>query len=313
MVVGIKMTSLNVVGLATLSLGFITAAYYILPSVSRYFRRIFSPTTGRESRREGQTDSPAAICQDFPSSDGGNQTLRKTINGALGHATKPGSCLKNGLNVNIHHKVASFKRNGFVVPDDFEKFVGYDMIMKFEGQRQVKFQFFVVVLVSEDDLRDLQHMTFHPHNHTLSQLPLINNQNLSMPEPGNYGNYIVARFESCAYHSEEVVFGPKYDNPFHQLWLAYTDKNGGRSPKAILLYSWNFPCSRCTKLIVGELSKKLYSDSHVMLAYSRIWDSEEGYPHVADTNKEAFRSKIGAYIYRVEPPVELKKAGSSST
>ena len=304
-----EMTNLNMVGLATFSLGFITAAYYLLPPVSRYFSRVFYSTRRTEPAREGNDASAetAGIFEDRTSTEDIPEA-----NGAIAQSAKAESSPEKGLDYNSNVLVEN-GRNGLLIPEDFEHFVSHNMIMKFEGQRQVKFQFFVVVLASEVDLRDLSNMTFHPHDTSSSRQPLIDNSELTMPQAGEYGNYIVARFESGEYHSEEVVFGPKFDNPFFQLWSAYKKKNNGNCPKAILLYSWNFPCGRCTKLIVSELSKEQYRGSHVMLTYSQIWDSEEGYPYVAEKNMEIFKRETGAYIQVVKPPVPLKEAGPGST
>lgn len=282
----------RLVGLATISVGLAVAAYYILPSLSRYLVWVFSTRSERTSGKG----------QDHTSHS------ERTTNGIIPHMHKvrSESHVRNGLTQNSQR--AKLGGNG-LVPDAFERFVAHDMIMKFQGQRQVKFQFFVVVLASEDDLRDLQSMSFHPHDHSSPRQPLIDNHELTMPSASDYGNYIVARFESCEYHSEEVVFGAKYDVPFSQLWSAYIKRNSGTRPKAIILYSWNFPCGRCTDLIVSVLSKPQYHGVHVMVAYSRIWDSEEGYPYVAKKHMETMRNRVGAYIQYVEPPVPLQEAG----
>ena len=301
------MGSLNLVGLATVSVGFITAAYYILPSVSRYFLRVFATRT--EKRSEDTSLETSLVREDYQPT---YSQPELNANGVIPQSKGSEGCTRSGLKPADNLRVGKVGRNG-VTPHGFERFIRHDVIMKFEGQRQVKFQFFVVVLASEDDLRNLQCMTFHPHDTLSPGQPLINNQELTMPMTNNYGNYIVARFESCAYHSEEVVFGPKYDNPFSQLWSAYSRRNGGRRPKAIILYSWNFPCGRCTNLMVNELSQPEYSGSHVMLTYSRIWDSEEGYPHVADRNMEMWKERTGAHIQHVEPPVSLQEARLSPT
>ena len=279
----------GLIGLATLSVGFITAAYYILPSLSRYVARLFS---SREAKKLPPSDTPIISLTD---------SERKSINGDIRSAE---GYLKSDLSQNI-----TLGQGIGPTPEDFEQFIGHNVIMKFERQRQVKFQFFVVLLASEDDLRDLTSMTFHPHDDSSPRQPLLNNQELTMPRANHYGNYIVARFQSCEYHSEEVVFGPKYDNPFDQLWSAYVHKNAGARPRAVIMYSWNFPCGRCTELMVSILSEQEYSDVRVMIAYSRIWDSEVGYPRVAEENMETMRDKIGAYIQYVEPPVPLEEAG----
>ena len=291
----------ELIGLATLSVGFITAAYYILPSLSRYVVRLFSSRTDREAKKLPARDTPI-ISQEIQS----NSKLAKP-NGVVTNIRNTGSHNQNQICQN-----SSLQPQIGPNPEDFEKFIGHDVIMKFERQRQVKFQFFVVLLASEDDLRDLSNMTFHPHDSLSPQQPLIDNRELTMPSADCYGNYIVARFESCQYHSEEVVFGPKYDNPFSQLWSAYLRENNGNRPKAIVMYSWNLPCGRCTELIVRILSEQQYSGVRVLIAYSRIWDSEEGYPEVAERNKEEMRDWIGAYIQRVEPPVPLQEAGTMS-
>ena len=286
----------GIIGLATLSVGFITAAYYILPSLSRYLARLFS---SREAKKLPPPDTPIIS----------RTHTERTPNGVnTADIASLEISLRNELNRN-GQKLTLGPEIG-LTSEEFEQFIGHSVIMKFEKQRQVKFQFFVVILASEDDLRDLTNMTFHPHTSSSPRQPLVNNQELTMPSANRYGNYIVARFESCEYHSEEVLFGPKYKNPFDQLWSAYVHENNTR-PKAIIMYSWNFPCRRCTELIVSVLSDQQYgvlSDVSVLIAYSRIWDSEEGYPHVAGRNMEMMRNRIGAYIQYVEPPVPLQEA-----
>lgn len=285
----------GLIGLATLSVGFITAAYYILPSLSRYVARLFS---SREAKKLPQPDTPIIS----------HTHSERKPNGVIADIRGQKSCVKSDLNQN--GQILTLGPGIWLTPEDFEQFIGHDVITKFEKQRQVKFQFFVVLLASEDDLRDLTNMTFHPHKPSSPQQPLVDNRELTMPSANRYGNYIVARFESCEYHSEEVVFGPKYDNPFSQLWSAYVHEKKNR-PKAIIMYSWNFPCRRCTKLIMSVLSEQQYSANgvQVLIAYSRIWDSEEGYPQVAERNMETMRDRIGAYIQYVEPPVPLQEAG----
>lgn len=302
------MTSLNLVGLATLSAGFVTVAYYIFPSVTRYFVRIFLKRTTASEDTTSESPVFREDCQSI------GKLPEMNVNGAVPHSIGLDSGTRNGLkpdNALIAGLIKS-GRNG-VIPHDFERFVGHNIILTFEKQRRIKFQFFVVVLASEDDLRNLQNITFHPLNPSSPGQPLIDNHELIMPKASDYGNYIVAQFESCEYHSEEVVFGPKYDNPFSQLWSAYVQKNNGNKPKAIILYSWNFPCARCTELIVSELDQQQYSGTRVMLTYSRIWDSEEGYPDIAEKNMEVWREQIGAHIQQVEPPEPLEEAQPPST
>jgi hypothetical protein len=285
------------IGLATLSIGFVTAAYYVLPSLSRYVARLFS---SREAKKLPPPPATPIISQ--------THSTERTPNGITADVR---SYFKSDLNRNGQNLTLGAGIE--FTPEDFKQFIGYNVIMTFEKQRLVKFQFFVVLLASEDDLRDLTNMTFHPHKSLSPRQPLLNNQELTMPSANHYGNYIVARFESCQYHSEEVVFGPKYDNPFSQLWSAYVHENG-RRPKAIIMYSWNFPCGRCTDLIVDILGEQQYSvldDVRVLIAYSRVWDSEEGYPRVVERNMEKMRDRIGAYIQDVEPPVPLQEAGES--
>ena len=285
----------GLIGLATLSVGFVTAVYYILPSLSRYVARLFS---SREAKKLPPPPDTPIVSQ--------THSLERKPNGITADVR---SHLKSDLN-RSGQKLTLGAGIEFT-PEDFEQFIGHNVIMTFEKQRLVKFQFFVVLLASEDDLRDLANMTFHPHTPSSPRQPLLNNQELTMPSANRFGNYIVARFESCQYHSEEVVFGPKYDNPFSQLWSAYVHENNSR-PKAIIMYSWNFPCSRCTELIVSILGEQQYSvlsDVHVLIAYSRVWDSEEGYPYVAERNMETMRDRIGAYIQYVESPVPLQEAG----
>ena len=55
--------------------------------------------------------------------------------------------------------------------------------------------------------------------------------------------------------------------------------------RPLLCIRGTFPAVDVTELIVSILGERQYSvlsDVHVLIAYSRIWDSEEGYPYLAE-------------------------------
>ena len=164
------------------------------------------------------------------------------------------------------------KRAILLPPDNFRIFITGIIIPSFREQRLTGNQFAVVLLLSENDLRNIFGTTFAPSN---DGQPLLDKLCASMPQNATqYGNYIVARpNNSC--HSEEEIFG-KYSSihsPFSQLWNAYM-KHSGSPPKCVLLYTWNLPCSRCTDVIIRSLNDDTYSCTSVIVAHTTYWQGE---------------------------------------
>ena len=175
------------------------------------------------------------------------------------------------------------KRAILLLPDNFHSFITATIIPSFKQQRLTGNQFAVVVLLSEKDLYNICGTTFVPSN---GGQPLLNNSHPSMPHNAiNYGNYIVARPSSSSWHSEEEIFGySSINSPFSQLWTAYVRRNDS-TPKCVLLYTWNLPCSRCTDVIIRSLNDSMYSSTSVIVAHTTYWQRESGEGHRRNKEK----------------------------
>ena len=142
-------------------------------------------------------------------------------------------------------------------------------------QRATGYQFAVLMLLSEDNLRDITKTVFTP---SYLGRPFVNKDHPSMPsDRASYGNYIVARPVENSYHSEKEIFG-KYsstNSPFKHLWNAYVRRNNGTLPKCILLYSWNLPCCGCTDLIISCLEEHPYNTTSIIVAHTTYWKWSE--------------------------------------
>ena len=173
------------------------------------------------------------------------------------------------------------KRAILLPPDNFRIFITDIIIPSFKKQRLRGNQFAVVVLLSENDLRNILGTTFVPSN---DGQPLLDNNYGSMPQKATqYGNYIVARPISSSCHSEEEIFENR-NSPFSQLWSAYV-KHNGSPPKCVLLYSWNLPCSHCTDVIIRSLNDDTYRCTSVIVAHTIFWRSESEDEHRKNTEK----------------------------
>ena len=166
------------------------------------------------------------------------------------------------------------KRSLASLPDNFDGFINKTIIPFFKDQRATRYQFAVLLLLSEDNLKDITKTIFTPTDYL--GRPFVNKDHPSMPnDSASYGNYIVARPVENSYHSEEEIFG-KYSStniPFIELWNSYIRYNG-TSPKCILLYSWNLPCSRCTNVIIRSLEEHRFSTTCVIVVHTTYWKSE---------------------------------------
>ena len=175
------------------------------------------------------------------------------------------------------------------VPDGFHDFIDQRIIPDFSGQRKsCYYQFAVVMLLSELDLLNIKRMSFHPSDHLGK--PILDKAVAVMPRnPVSYRNYIVAR-TSNRYHSEEKLFGncsDLTDTPFNHLWRAYLKHNHSCHPKCIMIYSWNFPCSRCTDLILKSLGEPPYSSVSTVVAHTAFWSKDPD----CEMNRKRLESK----------------------
>lgn len=191
------------------------------------------------------------------------------------------------------------------LPDNFHSFIVNTVIPSFNDQRTTAFQFAVVLLLSENDCSNINQMTFVPSD-ALGR-PILNKYHPSMPQDvASYGNYIVARPSSNNCHSEEEIFG-KYssiDSPFSLLWSTYV-KHNRASPKCILFYTWNLPCSRCTDVVIRSLDDNQYRSTSVIVAHTIHWRSEGEDEH--RMNKEKL-NKRNITVEQVKYPVYLSPA-----
>ena len=197
------------------------------------------------------------------------------------------------------------KRSLASLPNNFHAFINGTIIPAFMNQRATGYQFAVLMLLSEDNLRDITRTVFTP---SYLGRPSVNNNHPSMPnDRASYGNYIVARPVDNSYHSEEEIFG-KYsstNSPFIQLWNSYISRNG-TSPKCILLYSWNLPCSRCTNVIIRSLEEQPYNTTSVIVAHTTYWKwSETQIEH----NQNVFKlRKNNIDVHHVNNPISIPPA-----
>ena len=190
-------------------------------------------------------------------------------------------------NVHVCHDIpANRKRMLTSLPNNFHNFITTIIIPSFEKQRLTGYQFSAVVLLSEKNFNNICSTTFVPG---YGGQPLLDNSHPLMPNNAtHYGNYIAARPISNSWHSEEEIFG-KYmysslDSPFRQLWTAYMRRNRS-TPKCVLLYTWNLPCSRCTDVIIRSLNDSMYRCTSVIVAHTIYWRSESEEEHRENEKK----------------------------
>ena len=198
------------------------------------------------------------------------------------------------------------KRTLSPLPNNFDNFITDTVVPSFKKQRSTgRYQFAVVILLSENDFDDISDMGFEPSN--ILGEPLLNNTYPSMPRnAANYGNYIAARPDSVSCHSEEEIFG-KYssiNSPFRELWTAYMSHNGS-TPKCVLLYTWQLPCTRCTDVIIRSLNDDMYRCTSVIVAHTIYWRSESEEEH--RENKEKLK-KENIAVVQVPYPEYLSPA-----
>ena len=178
------------------------------------------------------------------------------------------------------------KRTLSPLPNNFDNFIIDAVVPSFKKQRSTgRYQFAVVILLSENNFDNISDMEFEPSN--ILGEPLLNNTYPSMPRnAANYGNYIAARPDSVSCHSEEEIFG-KYssiNSPFRQLWTAYTSHNGS-TPNCVLLYTWQLPCTQCTDVIIRSLNDNMYRRTSVIVAHTIYWRSESEEEHRENEKK----------------------------
>ena len=193
-------------------------------------------------------------------------------------------------------------------PRGFHHFIRDRVVPAFKEQRGInQNQFAVLLLVSENEFKDLNSMEFHP-----SEEPLTDCCEVSMPhERSQYRNYIVARYESIRdsdevstdYHSEETIV-----SELDHLWEGYMEFTNGTPPTCFILYSWNFPCTDCTETIISALKRPPYKGISMIVVFSQHWRGETS-RDVYHNRKEM--KKKGIYFTKVNG-VKLNDSDDSS-
>ena len=183
----------------------------------------------------------------------------------------------------VYRDHSTFKKRTLTpLPKNFNNFIGRTVIPSFEKQRLTGYQFAVVILLSENNFYNIWDTRFVPSN---DGQPILQNCHPSMPQNIiNYGNYIVARPINNSWHSEEEIFGSSINSHFCELWTAYMKRNHS-TPKCVLLYTWNLPCSRCTDVIIRSLNDNMYRCTSVIVAHTIYWRSESEDTHRKNIQK----------------------------
>ena len=180
----------------------------------------------------------------------------------------------------------------------FHDFVVQKIVPYFNNQRE-RYQFAVVLLLSESEFNNINQTRFTPSN--LWGQPILNRDfSLMTQDSANYGNYIVTRPSSSSCHTEEEIFG-QYSvvgSPFRHLWSAYIKRNSA-SPKCILIYPRILPCSHCTDVIIRSPGEQPYSNTNVIVAHTILWKSENDLNH--KNNREKLMNK-NITVEQVEYP-----------
>lgn len=195
-------------------------------------------------------------------------------------------------------------------PRGFHDFIRDRVVPAFKEQRGInQNQFAVLLLVSNEELKHLDSMEFHP-----SREPLTDCLEVSMPlERKRYQNYIVARYKSIREssdeadpidcHSEETII-----SELDHLWEGYMKFTKGVAPKCFILYSWNFPCTDCTETIISALKHPPYRGISMIVAFSQHWRGETS--RNVYLNRKEMRKK-GIYFTKVNG-VKLNDSDSDS-
>ena len=164
----------------------------------------------------------------------------------------------------------------------FHSFIAQRVIPGFEGQRQQRYQFAVLLLIPERDLNNIHSMNFQPQDN--NQQPLVNNAYHYWPSPTHYRNYVAARPQGTL-HSEITLL-----QELPHLWEAFV-ANYRVIPSYVILYSWMMPCPDCTERICQTFQN---TNTSVIVAYTIDWKE------IPDDDNEKSRNRLQASGIKVE-------------
>ena len=205
---------------------------------------------------------------------------------------KQSNAVRNGL-LSLLGLVACFIlifSNSGRLPNQLHRFIEHRVIPGFEGQRQQRYQFAVLLLIPESDLNNINLVSLQPQD--INQQPLVDNANCYCPNRTCYRNYVAARphlnHKGIAVHSEETLL-----QELPHLWAAFV-ASYGFIPSFIILYSWMMPCPHCTEQICRTLQDPKYENTSVIIAYTIDWKK------CSDVENEESRDKLQAAGIKVE-------------
>ena len=172
--------------------------------------------------------------------------------------------------------------------DILRHFVRKKVIPHFQKQRNPKHggDHFAVLLLLEDSLTSLSgDWTFKPLTETGS--PYVDSRYRTRPPSNMYDNYIVARpqlHKVCSfvrkilfdrvpeiyYEHAEVMLLNEFDTICEMF-----EAHRGRKTKVIILFSWLFPCDRCTNNLVQKFGCGFRAErpavQRVVLVFAVFW------------------------------------------
>ena len=171
-------------------------------------------------------------------------------------------------------------------PRQFYSFIRSQVITPFQWQRKEGRHFAVLFLVGEKDLKQIWRTEFSPKDH--SGNVLVDNGSHIFPQRGHYKNYIAARPSMSLSSGDDIHTEPVLLQELPQLWGIYmkgsqlnSSKNSNlhlknchlreKYPSYIVLYSWLFPCSNCTDVIISTMTQYPYNLAEVIVAYTKPW------------------------------------------
>lgn len=179
------------------------------------------------------------------------------------------------------------------------------VIEKFHPQRKSGSQFAVFMLL--DGRKSGYRLTFKPCDS--DRKPLCDSNHIFYPSPTEYVNYIVsrpsikpnrivkflylavARSHHYQTHAEEVIF-PEVGTLVERFKM-----ENHSCPNTIILFSWLFPCTVCTDLIIENLSGAGFRQQYptiqnIILAYKSYWkrvSKDENEKNVVRLRQEGFK------------------------
>ena len=188
---------------------------------------------------------------------------------------------------------------------ELKQLIRQQILENFHLQRKSGSQFAVVLLLNGNISG--QQLSFKPCDS--NRKPLYNSNHAFYPPSTEYVNYIVARpsvkpnrlvkflylavarSKHYQIHAEEVIL------PEFETFVERFKANNHSYPNTVILFSWLFPCTLCTNMIIEELTGALFRQQYptiqnIVLAYKTYWrrvSKEENEMNMVRLKKEGFK------------------------